>query len=88
VYFVSHTHTHTNTHVYIYIQRNPIPKEYPSWNCFTILHDNNQGRLKEMVDKLGVIEGGTGTHENSTFTHTHTHIREHTHTHTHTQTYI
>ena len=33
-------------------KRNPIPPEYPSWNCFTILHDLNQKRLKEMVDEL------------------------------------
>ena len=41
--------------------KNPIPPEYPSWNCFTILHDMNQKRLKEMVDELGAKEGGTGT---------------------------
>ena len=32
--------------------KNPIPPEYPSWNCFTILHDMNQKRLKEMVNEL------------------------------------
>ena len=42
-------------------KRNPIPPEYPSWNCFTILHDLNQKRLKEMVDELGVKADASGT---------------------------
>jgi len=42
-------------------KKNPTPPEYPSWNCFTILHDLNQKRLKEMVDELGTKEGGSGT---------------------------
>jgi len=41
--------------------KNPIPPEYPSWNCFTILHDLNQKRLKEMVDELESKEGAQGT---------------------------
>lgn len=33
-------------------QKNPIPSEYPSWDVFTMLHDQNQKRLKEIVDGM------------------------------------
>jgi len=42
-------------------KNNPIPPEYPSWNCFTILHERNQQRLKEMVNELETKEGCVGT---------------------------
>uniref|UniRef100_A0A6T7QPN1 Peptidase M13 C-terminal domain-containing protein n=1 Tax=Hanusia phi TaxID=3032 RepID=A0A6T7QPN1_9CRYP len=42
-------------------KNNPIPPEYPSWNCFTILHEKNQQRLKDMVDELETKEGCVGT---------------------------
>ena len=35
-----------------WLKKNPIPDEYPAWNTFTALHDQNLTRLKGMLDEL------------------------------------
>ena len=44
---------------------NPIPAEYPAWNTFISLHDQNLGRLRDLLEQLpppppddGACEGG------------------------------
>ena len=34
------------------MKSNPIPPEYPSWNTFMQLHDQNQERLKVLLKEL------------------------------------
>ena len=31
---------------------NPIPAEYPAWNTFISLHDQNLGRLRDLLEQL------------------------------------
>ena len=35
-----------------WIKSNPIPSEYPAWNTFIALHDQNLSRLKELLGRL------------------------------------
>merc|ERR1719464_322918 len=39
-------------------KNNPVPPEYPNWAIFTKLHDENQKKLKALVDELEAGEQG------------------------------
>jgi hypothetical protein len=55
---------HDNFYMYAnggWMQKNPIPKGYPNWNTFVMLHVQSQERCKELLDELLLQNTDTDT---------------------------